>query len=74
MHNPEEKKIFKQVEGIWRNITGDSATLAETFERLGIIIDDKCEFARFRDYENNRYIIYRAALGEITIAIWKLDY
>lgn len=66
--------IFKQVEGIWLDITaGDSAkSLADTLESLNIIIDDKCEFARFKNYQTEQLILYKVWEGKITIDIWHL--
>ena len=61
--NKKNKPIvitFRPIGGIWQDVAGDSGTLAETLERFGIIIDDKCQFARFYDYVNNICIWYRA--------------
>ena len=38
-----------------------------------MIIDDKTEFARFKDYENERTIIYRSYGGRIQLQIRKWD-
>lgn len=64
--------IFRNVGGIWLNIAGDSAILADVLDTLGIIIDDRCEFARFKDTDKNISIWYRRTGGKITITLWQL--
>ena len=73
MTKPLKEMIFRPVKGIWKNVAGDSATLADVLTGLNLIIDDKCEFARFKDYENNISIWYRAKAMKITITIWQMQ-
>lgn len=73
MIKPIKEMVFQNVGGIWRNVAGDSAILADVLNALGLIIDDKCEFARFKDFENNLSIWYRANGGRITITLWKIQ-
>ena len=65
--------IFRPVEGVWKNIAGDSAILADVLAALNLQIDEKCEFARFKDYENKLYIWYRASAMKITLTIYLLQ-
>lgn len=56
------KKIhyeFRPIEGVWRNISGDSEILANFLEREGIIIDDRTRYARIVDYEQECTFLYR---------------
>ena len=74
MKKPIKQYQFRVIEGTWRDVIGDSREiLANVLNELNIIIDDKCEFCRIKDYENERYIYYRVYGGKITIDIWKLD-
>ena len=74
MTKPIKEYIFKNVGGMFVNVAGESETLADILRQLEIVIDDKCQFARFYDYENERCIYYRAYnWGKITITIWKLE-
>lgn len=66
--------LFRQVEGIWQDVAGESGTLADTLERLNIIIDDCTEFARIIKYSENKHapnlqIYYRTYGGSITITL-----
>ena len=73
MQKPLKEMIFKPVEGTWVNVADDSATLADVLSALSLQIDDKCEFARFKDYENKLYIWYRASAMRVTITIYLLQ-
>ena len=65
---------FRFVEGVWRDVTGKGETLAEVLEQYELIIDDKCQFARFRDNYFKRSIIFRAwDGGNISIDVQDLD-
>ena len=68
---PMAEYIFRNVDGYWRNISGESEILADVLHKLEIDFPDKCEFARYNDYENQRSIWIRAYGGKITITIWK---
>lgn len=65
--------IFKEVDGIWRNVTDKGAILADVINAFELQIDDKCEFARFKDYDNNLSIWYRRNGGKIVITLWELN-
>ena len=69
---PYKEITFRPIQGIWQDVAGDSGTLADTLKRYGLIIDDKCEFARFKDYEKRLTIWYRAEVQKITITMWKI--
>lgn len=74
MNKPIKKYLFYEVEGIWVNVLGESKTCAQVLDELNIIIDDKCNFARFYDYENNIMILYKALTPrKIEIYIWKIQ-
>lgn len=65
-------KTFMPIEGIWKDVAGDSGTLADTLERLNILIDDNTQFCRIIQYDNKicRTITYRAYNGlKITITL-----
>ena len=66
---------FRQINGIWRNMNHQNFTLADTLDYYNLIIDDKCEFARYKIYNDNKpnlYILYRAYTGaKITMEIYE---
>lgn len=72
MNKPLKEMVFRNVGGIWRNVAGDSAILADVLGALELQIDDKCEFARFKNYDMNISIWYRRIGGKITITLWQL--
>lgn len=65
--------IFRCVDGRYVNISGDSELLSDVLNALNIIIDDKCQFARFKDFSTNRTIEYRAYTDRIRINIYYFD-
>lgn len=65
--------IFKKVQGVWRNVAGDSAILADVLTAFELQIDDRCEFARIKDHDNNLEIYYRRNGGKITLTLWQLN-
>lgn len=70
------RMIFQEVGGMWRRIDSQEPkppTLADTLKELNIVIDDKTEFARIRDYLYNNYIFYRNNGGKIIIEIWDIE-
>lgn len=74
MKKPMAYYIFRFVQGQWVDNAGDSAILlADLLHELEIEIDEKCEFARFKDYIKNRKICYRAYGGTITVEIWDMQ-
>lgn len=65
---------FRLVDNRWINVTGDSeTTLADYLRNLDIIVDDKCEFARFIDYDKNWSIWYKVQTMQVTIEIWDIN-
>lgn len=74
MAKPLYEITFRLVDNRWMNVSGDSATtLADYLRSLDIIVDDKCEFARFKDYDKNWSIWYRAQAMKVTITIWQIN-
>lgn len=71
MTKPIKELIFRQIDGIWRECS-DWAVLADVLNEYELVIDDRAEFIRFRDYQRNVSIWYRASSGKITLTIWKL--
>lgn len=65
---------FRFKNGRWRDIINkESKLLSDVLDELNIEVDDNCEYARFRDYYNNRCIIYSAHGGIININVWKIE-
>lgn len=63
--------IFRQIYGIWRDCS-NGAVLADVLEEYELKVDDRAEFIRFRDYERDISIWYRASAGKITMTFWTL--
>ena len=70
MVKPLQEVIFRPVDGLW--ISAEGNVLADFLAAYGYIIDDRCEFARFRDYERMFYVFYRAEARKVKITIWRL--
>lgn len=73
MNKPIKKIIFQPMQGIWQDDASDSGTLAETLQRLGIIIDDRTQFARLYDYEKGIQINVHIGARNTYIEIWQLQ-
>lgn len=73
MVKPIKEMIFREIEGVWKCVSGESEILADVLLNLELIIDDKCQFARFYDYERNICTWYRHWGGKITLTLWKID-
>lgn len=76
MQNKPVEMTFRNVGGQWQRVDSqepEPPTLADILKELDIIIDDKTEFARIKDYENNLEIWYRIYGGKITLQIWNID-
>ena len=72
MVKPKLFLVFRPVDGLWR--TADDVILADFLAGRGMIIDDRAEFVRMKDYDAHEYIWYRAyGSQKITITIWDLD-
>lgn len=72
MTKPIRELVFRQMGGMWRDCS-TGAVLADVLNEYELVIDDRAEFVRFRDYQRNVSIWYRAGAGKITIVVWKLD-
>ena len=66
--NPLQEIRFFPIEGIWQS--ADGVVLADFLREYDIIVDDRCEFFRLRDYERKISIWYRASAGRVQITIW----
>lgn len=71
MTKPLREMIFRPIDGIWQDCS-TGAVLADVLSEYDMVIDDRSEFIRMRDYERNVSIWYRASAGRIKITIWSL--
>lgn len=71
MTKPLREMIFRDIDGIWRDCS-TGAVLADVLSAWDMVVDDRAEFIRLRDYERNVSIWYRASAGKIKITIWSL--
>ncbi len=72
MVKPKLFLVFRPVEGLWTSAEG--IVLANFLAERGMIIDDRAEFVRMKDYDAHEYIWYRVCGSQkITITIWDLD-
>lgn len=72
MVKPKLFLVFRPVEGIWTSAEG--IVLANFLAERGMIIDDRAEFVRMKDYDAHEYIWFRVCGSQkITITIWDLD-
>lgn len=72
MAKPLKEMIFRCISGIWQDAS-TQRVLADVLAEYDIVIDDRCEFARIKDYARNVSIWYRASAGKVTLTIWKLN-
>ena len=73
MEKPIHKYVFRNVDGIWRDVAGNGDILADVLIRYDLVVDDKAEFIRFKDYERGIYMWYRAYNeAKITLTVWRL--
>lgn len=63
--------IFREIGGTWTDAS-TGRVLADVLAEYEIIVDDRTEFARIRDYERNILIFFRASAGKVTITIWEM--
>lgn len=73
MTKPIREYRFREINGIWRDVRGDSEILADVLAQYSIIVDDRCQFARIYDYERHICFYYRVDGGLITLILWKID-
>ncbi len=71
MVKPVKEMIFHEMGGIWRS--ADGVVLADFLAEYSIVVDDRCEFARLRDYERSVSIWYRASAGKVKITFWAFE-
>lgn len=73
MKDPIHEYVFRNVDGVWRDVAGDGDILADVLLRYDLVVDDKAQFVRFIDYEYDIYILYRAYNdAKITLTVWRL--
>ena len=73
MEKPIHEYVFRNVDGIWRDVAGNGDILADVLLRYDLLVDDKAEFIRFKDYERGIYMWYRAYNeAKITLTVWRL--
>lgn len=73
MNKPLCEYVFRNVDGVWRDVAGNGDILADVLRRHNLLIDDKAVFIRFKDYERGFYIWYRAYNeAKITLTVWRL--
>lgn len=63
--------IFREIGGTWTDAS-TGRVLADVLAEYEIIVDDRTEFARIRDYVRNILIFFRASAGKVTITIWEM--
>lgn len=63
--------IFREIGGTWTDAS-TGRVLADVLAEYEIIVDDRTEFARMRDYARNVSIFFRASAGKVTITIWEM--
>lgn len=74
MTKPLKEYDFRQIGGLWRDIkSSEQRILSDVLEEYRIIVDDRAEFVRLRDYDRNVMIWYRVNGGKITITIWGVN-
>lgn len=71
MTKPLREMIFREIDGIWRDCS-TGAVLADVLSAWDMVVDDRAEFMRLRDYNRNVSIWYRASAGKVKITIWSL--
>lgn len=71
MTKPLREMIFRPVDGIWQDCS-NGAVLADVLSEYDIVIDDRAEFMRLRDYDRMVSIWIRLTAGKVTITIWRI--
>lgn len=72
MQKPICEYRFHLVDGLWRDVKGEGAILADVLSLYDIIIDDRCKFARIYDYDRAICFWYRVDGGLITLTLWQI--
>ena len=74
MVKPLKHYVFREIGGIFRDIENrEQEILADVLTEYELLIDDRMEFARIRDYAREIIIWYRAYGNVVDITIWKMD-
>ena len=68
MVKPLKESIFRPMDGFWKDADGNM--LADVLAEYEMVIDDRCEFLRLRDYDRQISIWYRASAMKVKITIW----
>lgn len=70
---PEKVMVFRPIGDAWQD-PATGRVLADVLAAFNLVVDDKCVFARFKDYEAGLSIWYRAySEAKISLTFWKLD-
>lgn len=72
MTKPIAEHIFRPIDGIWQDAS-TQRVLADVLAEYDIVVDDRCEFARIKDYARKISIWYRASAGKVTLTFWEID-
>lgn len=70
MAKPLQEVSFFPMDDVWQDAEGH--VLADFLASYDIIVDDRTEFARLKDYQRRLSIWYRAGAGKVRITIWRL--
>lgn len=73
MTKPIAEFQFREIEGLYRDVLAkEGKVLADVLHEYDLVVDDKAEFIRFKDYVKGLAIWYRSYGGQVTLTIWKL--
>lgn len=70
MIKPLQEITFRPVSGMW--VDAEGHVLADVLASYEIVVDDRCEFARLKDYERMIEFFYRANARKITLTCWRI--
>lgn len=71
MTKPIHEFIFREIGGVWRDLS-TGRVLADLLSEYEIIVDDRCQFARLYDYSRRVLFLYRASAGKVTLTLFTL--
>lgn len=72
MSKPLHSYHFRQIDGIWQDTRENAGILADFLAARNLLIDDRTQFARIYDYDEDVCYWYRVDGGLITIEVWRL--
>lgn len=72
MTKPLDTFTFRQIGGMWRDISKDAGVLADVLATWELEFDYRIQFARVYDYERGILFMYRASAGKITLELWNI--